>query len=129
VSWAAGQPIVDSQSGLRLYPAEVFAHAAPSAREANGFAFDSAILITAAAQGWQTHGVAVESIYHHGGRASHYRPVVDTLAIVRMVAWRLLRRGLYPKGLWRMLMRPRHSLEGRCQKRASKKMAPQRVYR
>jgi hypothetical protein len=34
---------------------------------------------------------------------SHFRPVVDIAKIVVMVAWRLLKKGLYPQGLWRSL--------------------------
>jgi hypothetical protein len=37
--------------------------------------------------------------YPSGARASHYRAVVDTAEIVVMVAMRLLRAGLHPRGL------------------------------
>ena len=47
--------------------------------------------------------VAIETIYHPQGRPSHYRPWRDTLRIVDLVAWSLLRRGLYPLGLLRSL--------------------------
>ena len=36
-------------------------------------------------------------------RPSHYRPWRDTLRIVDLVAWSLLRRGMYPLGLLRSL--------------------------
>ena len=44
--------------------------------------------------------------YPLDARESHYRAVVDTAKIVVMVAGRLLRKGMYPLGLWRSLRRP-----------------------
>ncbi|WP_420419687.1 hypothetical protein [Pacificispira sp.] len=36
-------------------------------------------------------------------RASHFRPGRDITRIVLMVAWSLIRRGMYPMGLYRSL--------------------------
>jgi hypothetical protein len=47
--------------------------------------------------------VEVEAIYDNRTRASHYRAFTDTARIVRIVAWRLIRRGFYPLGLLRVL--------------------------
>ena len=105
VAWAAGAPVADSQSGFRLYPAAVLKHVnvfhGPGAR----FAFESEILIEAAAHGHETLAVPVAGRYPEGARRSHYRGVVDTARIVAMVAGRLVRRGLYLQGLWRSLRR------------------------
>ena len=99
ISWAAGHRIRDSQSGFRLYPAQVFnAHT-----RSTGFTFESEILINAAHQGIYASSVAIDTVYHKQARPSHYRPTADTLSIVRMVAWKLLCRGLYPLGLARSL--------------------------
>ena len=100
ISWAAGHPVRDSQSGFRLYPAAVFRDSAATTR---GFTFESEILIDASRAGIYTVSVPIDTIYDKQARPSHYRPARDTLRIVRMVAWKLLCRGLYPVGLARSL--------------------------
>jgi hypothetical protein len=47
--------------------------------------------------------VPITVTYANPCRASHFRPVVDIARIVRMVALRLLGRGLYLPGLLRSL--------------------------
>ena len=69
------------------------------------FTFESEILIEAAHRGHLTFAVAIPGRYPDGARCSHYRSVVDTVKIVDMVARRLLRKCLYPRGLWRSLQR------------------------
>ena len=102
VSWAAGRPIRDSQSGFRLYPAEA---AGSIGRELNGgFVFESEILIELARRGCRFATVPIASCYPADARPSHFRPVRDIARIVRMVAWKLITRGLYPQGLARALL-------------------------
>ncbi len=103
VSWAAGCPIPDTQSGFRLYPAEFLRQANGPEPGRRGFAFESALLMQAGCQRRYPGVVAIETIYLAQGRPSHYRPWRDTLRIVNLVAWSLLRRGLYPLGLLRSL--------------------------
>ena len=103
VSWAAGCPIADTQSGFRLYPAELLRRAAGPEKGRRGFAFESALLIEAGRQGRYPIAVAIETIYHPHGRPSHYRPWRDTLRIVDLVARSLFRSGMYPVGLLRSL--------------------------
>jgi hypothetical protein len=105
VSWAAGGRVDDSQSGLRLYPADALRRLdLDRRRRAGGFAFESEVLIDAGRLGIRTASVPIEALY--GGvlrRPSHFRPVTDIARIVRMVAGKLLRRGMDPVGLWRSL--------------------------
>jgi glycosyltransferase involved in cell wall biosynthesis len=103
VSWAAGCPIPDTQSGFRLYPAEFLRRATGPEKGRHGFAFESALLIQAARQGCYPAAIAIETIYPTQARPSHYRPWRDTLRIVDLVAWSLLKRGMYPMGLLRSL--------------------------
>lgn len=103
ISWAAGHPVHDSQSGLRLYPRTVLEQVPTIPREGAGFVLESEILIDAAATGVLTASIDIESIYLPDRRPSHYRPAADTWAITRMVAGKLIRRGLYPIGLLRAL--------------------------
>ncbi|WP_455199416.1 glycosyltransferase family 2 protein [Kaarinaea lacus] len=99
VSWAAGQRIVDSQSGFRIYPCGLLDAVKVSYDKKRGFVFESEILIEAVRAGFPCISSPIESIYHSGARASHFRPVVDISRIVLMVAWKLIKWGMYPKGL------------------------------
>ncbi|MEN8168585.1 MAG: glycosyltransferase family 2 protein [Pseudomonadota bacterium] len=99
VSWAAGYPVVDSQSGFRLYPRKALEATHIQISPQQGFVFESEFLIEAARHRIYSISVPVESIYRAGGRGSHYRPWRDTWRIVRMIAGRLIRRGLYLRGL------------------------------
>lgn len=103
ISWAAGYPVRDSQSGFRLYPAALLRQLRVPAGPGRGFVFESEFLIAAGWAGSYPVTLPVDAIYHHQARPSHYRPALDTARIVRMVAGRLLRRGLYPPGLLRAL--------------------------
>ena len=103
ISWAAGRRIRDSQSGFRLYPARALRQVQIEHDKRHGFVFESEFLIEAANQGFGFQTVAIASCYPEQARASHFRPVADISLIVRMVAGRLFRRGMYPQGLWRSL--------------------------
>lgn len=103
IGWAAGHRIVDSQSGFRLYPADVLASVRPAHDRAHGFVFESEMLIAAARKGFRTMPVAIEALYPIAARPSHFAPVRDIARITRMVAWHLLCAGLNPLGLWRSL--------------------------
>lgn len=104
VSWAAGCPIADTQSGFRLYPSSFIRRArGPGQQRQQGFVFESALWIQAGRLGCYPTAVPIETIYHAQSRPSHYRPWSDTARIVRLVAGSLLRRGFYPAGLLRSL--------------------------
>lgn len=103
ISWAAGHPIADSQSGCRVYPREVMRIALGPRVRGKRFTFESEILIEAAHQGHPTLAVAIPGHYPVNARPSHFRPVLDITKIVLMVAGRLLRQGMAPRGLWRSL--------------------------
>lgn len=103
ISWAAGYRIVDTQTGFRVYPAQLLRECRLPHGPDNGFVFESEVLIEAAYRGFYSKGVDIASIYRPGARASHYRPWRDTWRITRMVAGKLLKRGLYPQGLIRVL--------------------------
>jgi glycosyltransferase involved in cell wall biosynthesis len=103
VSWAAGCPICDTQSGFRLYPAALLRELPSPGPRGRGFAFESEILIRAAHHGYYPATVGIATLYHAQGRPSHYQPWRDTLRIIVMVAWELIKCGLYPLGLLRSL--------------------------
>ena len=106
ISWAAGYPIADSQSGFRVYPATLLSKLKRRDVSWEGFVFESEILIVAAARGVRSVAVAIPGIYPKQARPSHFRPVADIARIVFMVGGQLLRRGMAPLGLWRSLNLP-----------------------
>jgi glycosyltransferase involved in cell wall biosynthesis len=105
ISWAAGYPIADTQTGFRIYPARLLEQFERAHFHGEGFVFESEVLIRAAHRGVRAVAVPIPGIYPKAARASHFRPVIDILLIVRMVAGHLLRRGMFPAGLWRSLGR------------------------
>jgi len=112
ISWAAGHPIADSQTGFRVYPREVMRLALGPRVRGSRFTFESELLIEAARRGHPTLAVAIAGRYPVHARPSHFRPVWDITQIVLMVARRLLLGGMAPLGLWRSL-RPATVLPGR----------------
>ncbi|HOB62844.1 MAG TPA: glycosyltransferase family 2 protein [Candidatus Competibacteraceae bacterium] len=106
LSWAAGWPIRDSQSGFRLYPATLLRQMSGPQPGRGGFAFESQALLQAARLGGSPVTVAIETLYPPHARPSHYRAWRDTLRIIALVAGELFGRGLYPVGLLRALRQP-----------------------
>ena len=105
IGWAAGQPLADSQSGFRAYPARLLERVAVKLGPARGFVFEAEILIAAARRGVPSRAVPIAALYPPCARPSHFRPVLDIVRITRMVAWQLLSRGMNPAGLCRVLAR------------------------
>ena len=106
ISWAAGLPIEDSQSGFRLYPAQLLRDVTLPHDQKHGFVFESEIMIEAARRGFCSGTVSVTVRSRSGPRESHFRPIVDIARITRMVAWKLLSSGMCPAGLYYMLVGP-----------------------
>jgi len=103
IAWAAGCPLVDSQCGQRVYPAELLREAIGLCERSGGFTFESYVVIRASRLGFPPIAMPIAAIHLSHGRASHFRPVRDITRIVIMVAGHLLRAGLNPRGLWRSL--------------------------
>ncbi|HEU0068976.1 MAG TPA: glycosyltransferase family 2 protein [Nitrospiraceae bacterium] len=103
IGWAAGQPIEDSQSGFRLYPAGLLREVTLKHDRSRSFVFESEIVIEAVRRGWACQNISISVRLRAGPRPSHFRPVLDIARITRMVAWKLLSRGMYPAGLYRAL--------------------------
>ena len=103
IAWAAGQRVHDSQSGFRVYPAPLLQALPARMGRAASFVFESEVLIEAARRGTRLEWVPIAAIYERRVRPSHFRPIVDIALITRMVAWKLISRGLYLPGLIRSL--------------------------
>lgn len=104
ISWAAHHRVVDSQCGFRLYPRSVIETFASCLMTRASFVFESEILIEAGRAGIFTQAVPIAAVYSPDARASHFRPGWDILRITRMVAWKLISRGLDPAGLMGLLI-------------------------
>ena len=99
ISWAAGRPLEDSQSGFRLYPSQVLRRLTLKHGPTRSFVFESEVLIEAARQGVDCLHIPISVVPRRGPRASHFRPIVDIVRITRMVAWKILCKGFYLQGL------------------------------
>lgn len=102
ISWAAGERIIDTQSGYRLYPMNLLQDCLKNAHH-HKFAFESEFLIDSTRQGFSPAAIAIHSHYPEDSRESHYRPFVDTSKIVLMVTWKIVSRGFCLPGLLRIL--------------------------
>lgn len=104
ISWACGYRVEDSQSGFRLYPANLIGRLDVPHGPDRGFVFESEILIEAARSGVRSYSVPIPALYDGTlVRSSHFRPLRDVVRIVRMVAWKIVSRGFNLLGLWRVL--------------------------
>ena len=108
IGWAAGSPIEDSQSGFRLYPAGQVRAVRLNHDRARSFVYESEMLIEAVRRGGAIKTIPITVRPRPGGRSSHFRPLLDIVRISRMVAGKLLGRGVYltgrhqsPQGLMR----------------------------
>ena len=103
ISWACGYVIPDCQSGFRVYPAAVMEAFGWSGPRGERFVFESEVLIRAAEHGVRSIPEPIGAIYTPGARKSHYRLVVDTARIFRLVVGGLIRRRGNLPGLMRCL--------------------------
>jgi glycosyltransferase involved in cell wall biosynthesis len=95
ISWAAGQPLSDVQTGFRLYTRRlVEATGFPETR----FDAESAVVVRASRRGFRIVTVPVRLGFADGRTTSHYRPLVDSLRIARSVMRARLDAGLAPGG-------------------------------
>ena len=105
ISWAAGRPIEDSQSGFRFYPARLLRELTLKHGQQQSFVYESEAVIEAARRGVRFLSIPIGVAPRLDPRTSHFRPVVDIVRITRMIALKLLSRGLYPQGFYRAFIR------------------------
>ncbi|HEX6727353.1 MAG TPA: glycosyltransferase family 2 protein [Nitrospira sp.] len=110
IGWAAGISIEDSQSGFRLYPARLLRTVTIPHGRQESFVYESEILIEAGRQGFDFRSVVVSVSPRSGPSPSHFHPLFDIAKIVRMVAWKLVSRGLYLRGLYRICFKRMKSI-------------------
>jgi glycosyltransferase involved in cell wall biosynthesis len=108
IAFGTGYQVADSQSGQRLYPADVCALAVAGI-PGEDFVFEAQVLMSAAQQlGTRCVSVPIEARYSlvHGApefRPSHFRPLRDLWRITSHIVLQCVRRG----GLWEVHRRAR----------------------
>lgn len=105
VSWAAGVPIADSQSGFRLYPASLLKALKFPYKNKSGFVFESEVIIDAAHLNYGFAFIPIDTVYAEDRRESHFRAGFDITQITFMVAKKLFKKGMNLFGLIRSLTR------------------------
>lgn len=91
ISWACAQPIADTQSGQRWYPARALALVE---LPANDFVFEAAILIAASHEsGIGVVSVPIASRYRGEYRRSYFNPIRDVTRITLYTIGRVLHYG------------------------------------
>ncbi len=103
ISWAAGATFHDSQSGFRVYPTSLLRNVKVPYGKSRSFVYESEILIEATRACYRTVTVPIDALRRAGARPSYFRPVLDIVRITRMVAWKILSRGLYLQGLYALI--------------------------
>jgi glycosyltransferase involved in cell wall biosynthesis len=78
ISFAAGQPLSDVQTGFRLYSRRLFEQVG---LKESGFEAESAVVVRACRQGLHVVATPVRMQVVDGRGTSHYRPVVDSVRI------------------------------------------------
>jgi glycosyltransferase involved in cell wall biosynthesis len=82
ISFAAGQPLSDIQTGFRFYSRRLIEDVGfPEAR----FEAESAVVVRAARRGFRVVTVPVRLGFADGRTTSHYRPLLDSLRIAGAV--------------------------------------------
>ena len=120
VSWAAGHPIADSQSGFRIYPMPLITRLNIPTNRERSFVFESEVLVEGAKLGFWSIPVPIESEPRQAPRPSYFRPVVDIARITKMIAGKLLAQGLAPRNLYHALFgQPRAQQTSNLQDAAS----------
>ena len=99
LAWGTGYQIADSQSGQRLYPANVMALGDVPGED---FVYEAQILMSAAQElGVRCVSIPIEARYNqvHAApemRASHFKPFKDFSRITSHIVWQCLKRGGVP---------------------------------
>jgi glycosyltransferase involved in cell wall biosynthesis len=103
VSWAGGKILTDTQSGYKFYPMNFIKQFKFRKRYKSSFLLESELLIVASRKGHDFSLVPIQAVYSDDISPSHYRPWLDTLPIIAMIAWKIIKGGLYPVSLVRAI--------------------------
>jgi glycosyltransferase involved in cell wall biosynthesis len=90
VALMAGLRVADTQTGLRGWPRRGCER--NLGNEANGFEYNLATLLAAAAAGDHIVEIPIRTIYEPGNPSSHFRPLHDSVRIYRVLLHHAIRR-------------------------------------
>jgi glycosyltransferase involved in cell wall biosynthesis len=90
VAWLAGLRVADTQTGLRGWPRRGCERNLSNG--ADGFEYNLATLLAAAAAGDPIVEMPIRTIYEPGNPSSHFRPVRDSVRIYRVLFEHAMRR-------------------------------------
>ena len=108
ISWASGVYLEDTQSGFRLYPRKILESVAASHSPKHGFVFESEFLINTVRAGYGVSYVPIVVHYpDNHWQQTRFNHVRDISRITKMVAGKLIPRGMDPLALLRSL-KPRN---------------------
>jgi glycosyltransferase involved in cell wall biosynthesis len=110
ISWAAGQKVLDSQSGFRVYPTSL-CHLMAHYKLSKTFVFESELLIKASIEKTPITAIAIDSCYPINARASYFHPCRDIFNLTRMVAYYLVRSYFNLAGLRKISLSKDHLLD------------------
>ncbi len=82
ISFAAGAPFDDVQTGFRFYSRQIIS---ALGMPGTGFEAESAIVVLGVRRGFRLVSTPVELGFADGRSTSHYRPIADSLRIARAV--------------------------------------------
>ncbi len=88
IAWASGTAVTDSQSGFRLYSADLLRNVR---LRTDGFDLESEVIVRAGRGGFKVTTTPIDLGFVDGLSTSHYKPLMDTLRI----AWTVFRARLF----------------------------------
>lgn len=103
VSWAGGKILTDTQSGYKFYPMSFIQKFKFRKHYKSSFLLESELLIVASRKGYDFDYVPIQAVYSDDISPSHYRPWRDTMPIIGMITWKIIKGGLYPVSLVRAI--------------------------
>lgn len=107
ISWASGIYLEDTQSGYRLYPRKILESVKAGHGPKHGFVFESEFLINTVRAGYGVSYVPIVVHYpDNHWQQTRFNHVRDISRITRMVAGKLIPRGMDPMALLRSLRAP-----------------------
>ena len=87
-SLCTGLPLIDTQTGLRAYPSELFGELCQI--PGKGYEYEMNVLLRLKSLSWPIREVGITTIYEEKNRSSHFRPILDSLRVF----WPLLKFSL-----------------------------------
>lgn len=106
-AWLVGHTVDDSASMFRLYPTALLQRLPTRMTRRKRLVFEREVLVEASRLGYAVQELSISAA------DSDFSPPIpsqrrrDNGSLTRILAWRLIRRGFYPTGLYRNIIRPR----------------------